>query len=261
MGRFDDKVVLVTGAGSGIGAATAARFVDEGASVAVLDISDDVLDGIDLVKNNRDGSVLPVACDVSDSGQVKDAVGKVVQWRDRLDIVVNNAGVGSVGKTGDLDDAEWRKAISIDLDGVFYFAREALPHLMKSKGNIVNTASISGLRGDQSMVAYNTAKGGVVNFTRATAVDYGHDGVRVNSVCPGPVRTPIIEDALAQQEISDQYQERIPLGRVGEPEDIAAAITFLASDDAAFITGTNLTVDGGLTAWSAQPDIASGLSG
>ncbi|MEO9247176.1 SDR family oxidoreductase [Citricoccus nitrophenolicus] len=257
--RFDGKRILVTGGISGIGAATTRRFLEDGARVAVLDIDQARVD--EFVSGESAGDqLIGVAANVSDSGSASAAVEQVVQRFGGLDVLINNAGVGGVGKAGDVSDEDWRKVMGVDLDGVFLMARAALPHLMESQGNIVNTASISGLYGDFAMVAYDTAKGAVVNFTRATAVDYGHDGVRVNAVAPGPVRTPILEEALANEEISATYAERIPLGRTSEPEEIASAITFLASDDASFITGVTLPVDGGLTSWSAQPNISVGLS-
>ncbi|GAA1681766.1 3-oxoacyl-ACP reductase [Citricoccus zhacaiensis] len=257
--RFDGKRILVTGGISGIGAATTRRFLEDGARVAVLDIDQERVD--EFVSGESSGDrLIGVAANVSDSDSAKAAVEQVVEQLGGLDVLINNAGVGGVGKAGDVSDEDWRKVMGVDLDGVFFMARAALPHLLESQGNIVNTASISGLYGDYAMVAYDTAKGAVVNFTRATAVDYGHDGVRVNAVAPGPVRTPILEEALANEEIAATYAERIPLGRTSEPEEIASAITFLASEDASFITGVILPVDGGLTSWSAQPNISVGLS-
>lgn len=258
--RFTDKVVVVTGGASGIGADTARRFLDEGARVAVFDLLPRALDDFTTtVGLNRDRLRI-VECDVSDSASVASAVDTVVNEFATIDIVINNAGVGGVGRVGDVDEDAWNKVISIDLTGVFLVARATLPHLVKSKGCLINTASISGLYGDRSMVAYDTAKGGVVNFTRATAVDYGHEGVRVNSVCPGPVSTPMLIEALKNDAIREVYEDSIPLGRVADPKEIAAVITFLASDDASFISGVNLPVDGGLTAWSGQPNISVGLS-
>lgn len=256
--RFTDKVVIVTGGVSGIGAETTKRFLREGAKVAVFDLAQDALD--DFKSGLGTNKVITVACDVSDSASVAEAVETVVGEFGSIDVVVNNAGVGGVGRVGDVDDDAWNKVMSVDLNGVFFVARATLPHLVASRGVLVNTASISGLLGDREMVAYDTAKGAVVNFTRATAVDYGHDGVRVNAVCPGPVRTPLLVEALKNDDISTAYHDRIPLGRTAEPADIAAAITFLASDDAAFISGVNLPVDGGLTAWSGQPNISTGLT-
>lgn len=257
--RFQDKRVIVTGGISGIGAATTQRFLQEGARVAVLDLRQDAVD--EYVKKQDAGDrLIGVGVDVADSDSATQAVQKVVDAFGGLDVLVNNAGVGGVGKAGDVSDEDWRKVMGVDLDGVFHLTRAAIPHLIESQGNIVNTASISGMRGDFAMVAYDTAKGAVINFTRATAVDYGHDGVRVNAVAPGPVQTPILVEALENEDIASTYAERIPLGRTSKPEEIAAAITFLASEDASFISGVTLPVDGGLTSWSAQPNISVGLS-
>ncbi|NUL44572.1 SDR family oxidoreductase [Cellulosimicrobium funkei] len=257
--RFDGKRVLVTGGISGIGAATTRRFLADGARVAAVDLDQGRVDEF-VAGESASEQLIGVAANVSESDSANAAVEQVVKEFGGLDVLINNAGVGGVGKAGDVSDQDWRKVMGVDLDGVFFMARAALPHLLESKGNIVNTASISGLYGDFAMVAYDTAKGAVVNFTRATAVDYGHDGVRVNAVAPGPVRTPILVEALENEKISSTYAERIPLGRTSEPEEIASAITFLASDDASFITGVILPVDGGLTSWSAQPNISVGLS-
>lgn len=258
--RFSNKVVVVTGGASGIGAAAVDRFLREGASVAALDVGDEALGKLADDHSQASDRLMTATCDVSDSAMVDSAVAEVVSRFGRIDVLINNAGVGGVGKAGDVSDEDWRKVMAVDLDGIFFTARAALPHLIEAGGNIVNTASISGLAGDKSMVAYDTAKGAVVNFTRATAVDYGKAGVRVNAVCPGPVRTPILAEALDQKEISDIYEERIPLGYVSDPEDMAGVMAFLASADARMITGINIPVDGGLTAWTAQPDISVGLS-
>lgn len=257
--RFQDRVVLVTGGVSGIGAAATRRFLSEGAKVAVLDLDQKVLDDFAGTLDAAD-RVMTAQCDVSDSASVDAAVAKVAETFGQIDVVINNAGIGGVGRLDEVDDDAWNKVIAVDVTGVFHVARAAMPHLVASKGNLVNTASISGLTGDQQMIAYDTAKGAVVNFTRATAVDYGHDGVRVNAVCPGPVQTPMLNEALEHEDIRQTYAERIPLGRTTPPEEIAAVMAFLASDDASFVTGVNLPVDGGLTAWSAQPNISVGLS-
>lgn len=258
--RFTGKAVIVTGGASGIGAAAVDRFLREGAMVAALDLGEEPLRTLADEHEAAGDRLLTARCDVSVPSDVDSTVADVVDRFGRLDTLINNAGVGGVGRAGDVSDDDWRTVMAVDVDGVFHMARAALPHLVESRGSIVNTASISGLAGDRSMVAYDTAKGAVVNFTRATAVDYGKDGVRVNAVCPGPVRTPILAEALEQKDISDTYAERIPLGYVSDGEDIAAVMAFLASEDARMITGVNLPVDGGLTAWTAQPDISVGLS-
>jgi len=184
---------------------------------------------------------------------VEGLVRATVDKFSRLDVMVNNAGVASEGRaTEDSVDA-WHKVISIDLDGVFHGARAALPHLIKTRGCIVNTASVSGLGADWNMSFYNTAKGGVVNLTRSLALDYGRDGVRINSVCPSLTRTDLTTDMFKDEALVAKFRERIALGRTAEPEDIADVIAFLASEDARFITGVNLPVDGGLSASNGQP--------
>lgn len=258
--RFINKVVVVTGAASGIGAAGVARFLSEGASVAAWDLGEEALSKLADAHQQQGDRLMTAVCDVSDSAKVNSTVEEVVSHFGQIDVLINNAGIGGFGKAGDISDDDWRKVMSVDVDGVFYAARAVMPHLVKSKGNIVNTASVSGLAGDISMASYNTAKGAVVNFTRATAVDYGKSGVRVNAVCPGPVRTGIVQEAVDNGAISAIYEDRIPLGYVSEVEDIAAVMAFLASTDARMITGANLPVDGGLTAWTAQPNISVGLT-
>lgn len=256
MSRFEGKRVIITGGISGIGACVVRRFLDEGARVAVVDLEQGAIDSF-VAKEERGELLLGVAADISKPAEATAAVRTTVEAFGGLDVLINNAGVvGKPQPVDEIEDADWRFVMSVDVDGVFHMTRAAMPYLKASEGSIVNTASDSGLGGDRSMVAYDTAKGAVVNFTRATAIDGGRHGVRVNAVCPGPVNTPIMGSALKNQDIFDLYAQRMPLGRVAEPDDIAAAMAFLASDDAAYITGIALPVDGGLNAWSGQPNIA-----
>jgi len=251
MKRFENKVVIVTGAGSGIGAATVRRFSAEGAKVVLAGRTREKLESV-AAQLPKEKYLVRVA-DVSDYDQVEGLVRATVDKFSRLDVMVNNAGVASEGReTEDSVDA-WHKVISIDLDGVFHGARAALPHLIKTRGCIVNTASVSGLGADWNMSFYNTAKGGVVNLTRSLALDYGRDGVRINSVCPSLTRTDLTTDMFKDEALVAKFRERIALGRTAEPEDIADVIAFLASEDARFITGVNLPVDGGLSASNGQP--------
>ena len=254
--RFHDKVAIVTGGVSGIGAATTERLLAEGATVVAVDVSQKAIDA--FVEQHPDtGDRLEARhLDVTDSAATKSLVDEIVQEHGHLDILVANAGIGVFGDAEQLSDDDWRKGIAVDLDGVFYSGRAALPHLIESKGTIVNTASISGMGGDYAMTAYNAAKGGVINLTRSMAVDFGKRGVRVNAVAPGPVRTPLLEPILEDQSRHDVWKNNIPLGRVAEPEEIAAAILYLASDDASFVSGVTLPVDGGLTSWTGQPDLS-----
>ncbi|AZG15747.1 SDR family NAD(P)-dependent oxidoreductase [Cupriavidus pauculus] len=251
MKRFEDKVVIVTGAGSGIGAAAARRFAQEGAAVVLAGRTREKLETV--ARDLPDDRCLVQVTDVSQLNQVEALVRAAVDRFGKLDVMVNNAGVAPDGRATEASVEDWREVMSIDLDGVFFGARAALPHLMRSKGCIVNTASVSGLGADWKLGFYNAAKGGVVNLTRALALDYGRDGVRINAVCPTLTRTDLTEDMFQDEALLARFRERIALGRTAEPEDIAGAIVFLASDDARYITGVNLPVDGGLTASNGQP--------
>ncbi|NYI02621.1 SDR family NAD(P)-dependent oxidoreductase [Cupriavidus plantarum] len=251
MKRFENRVVIVTGAGSGIGAAAARRFAAEGARVVLAGRTREKLEKVaaDLPADKQ----LVHVTDVSDYAQVEGLVRAAVDKFGRLDVMVNNAGVASEGRATEDSFEAWHKVISIDLEGVFHGARAALPHLIKTKGSIVNTASVSGLGADWNMAFYNTAKGGVVNLTRSLALDYGREGVRINSVCPSLTRTDMTVDMFKDEQLVEKFRERIALGRTAEPEDIADVIAFLASEDARFVTGVNLPVDGGLSASNGQP--------
>ncbi|MBR0821459.1 SDR family NAD(P)-dependent oxidoreductase [Bradyrhizobium liaoningense] len=249
--RFEDKVIIVTGAASGIGEATARRFSAEEAKVALIDRQREALEKV--AGELPPERTLALVADVSDSQSVDDLVAATVKRFGRLDVLVNNAGVHEGGDPAEITNEQWRKVMSTDADGVFFGCRAALPHLLKTKGSIVNTASVSGMGGDWSMSPYNAAKGAVVNLTRALAMDLGKKGVRVNSVCPSLTRTGMTEDMMDDKELLAKFAERIPLGRVCEPREVAAVIAFLASDDASFMTGANVAVDGGVSASNGQP--------
>ncbi|EPN1641104.1 SDR family NAD(P)-dependent oxidoreductase [Cronobacter sakazakii] len=251
MNRFQEKVVVVTGAGSGIGAAAARRFAHEGASVVLVGRTKEKLDKVAAMLTQ--GKHLVVPCDVSDAQQVQALAQRVADEFGRVDVLVNNAGVIVQGKIHEITLEDWETLMGTDLNGVFYCLHAFMPGLLKTKGNVINISSVSGLGGGWGMSVYNAAKGAVTNFTRSLAMDYGADGVRVNAICPGFTFTDLTEDMKQDEALLQKFYERIPLQRAGEPEDIADAIAFLASDDARYITGANLPVDGGLTASNGQP--------
>ncbi|SHN26257.1 meso-butanediol dehydrogenase / (S,S)-butanediol dehydrogenase / diacetyl reductase [Pseudomonas asturiensis] len=251
MNRFTQKVVVVTGAGSGIGEATAKRFAREGARVVLVGRNKEKLTRVQAQLQGEGHLVR--ATDVADLSDVEALFKEVASHFGRLDVLVNNAGIVKSGKVTELDVQDWKALMSVDLDGVFYCTRSAMPALIASKGNIVNVSSVSGLGGDWGMSFYNAAKGAITNFTRALAMDHGADGVRVNAVCPSLTRSELTEDMMDNEALMAKFKERIALGRPAEPEDIGDVIAFLASDDARFVTGVNLPVDGGLSASNGQP--------
>jgi meso-butanediol dehydrogenase / (S,S)-butanediol dehydrogenase / diacetyl reductase len=251
MQRFENKVVIVTGAGSGIGKATAMRFLDEGARVVFVGRNRSKLESAAL--GFSEDRALIVEADVSIEGDAEKIVRDTTDRFGRLDTLVNNAGVHAQGKVDELSTDAWRKVMATDLDGVFFISRAAMPHLKKVGGSIVNTASVSGTGGDWSMAAYNAAKGGVVNLTRAMAMDHGKEGVRVNAVCPSLTRTDMTKDMMGDEKLLEKFNERFALKGPGRPDDVASVIAFLASEDARFVTGVNLPVDGGISASNGQP--------
>lgn len=253
MQRFKDRVVIVTGAGSGIGEATARRFSQEGASVV---LAGDTLDKLERVARNlpKERTLVKVA-DVSSFEQVQALVDATVERFGALHVLFNNAGIAVEGTVTQPPLEDWNRIMAVNAGGVFHGCRAAMPHLVRSKGCIVNTASVSGLGGDWAMGFYNASKGAIVNFTKALALDHGKDGLRVNAVCPSLTFTPMTEDMKSDGALMAKFAERIPLGRGADPSEIAAVVAFLASDDASFVSGVAMPVDGGLMASNGQPDM------
>jgi meso-butanediol dehydrogenase/(S,S)-butanediol dehydrogenase/diacetyl reductase len=249
--RFTDRTVIVTGAGSGNGRGIAERFAVEGANVV---LAGRTVEKLTVVARAMDAArTLVQACDVRDFAQVERLVAAAVAHFGGIDVLVNNAGIAPEGSVADTGLDDWHDTLQTDLTGVFHGCKAALPHLLAHRGCIVNVASVSGLGADWALAAYNAAKGGVVNLTRSLAMDFGGRGVRVNAVCPSLTRSHMTEDMLKDEALMRRFMERLPLGRPAEPEDIAGVVAFLASDDARFVNGVNLPVDGGVTASNGQP--------
>jgi meso-butanediol dehydrogenase/(S,S)-butanediol dehydrogenase/diacetyl reductase len=251
MQRFHDRVIIVTGAGSGIGKATAERFLSEGGQVTLVGRTMSKLE--EVAKRYSPDQVLIVEADVSNEAEVAAFVAGTKEKFGRIDILVNNAGVVAEGDVETLSTDDWRNVMATDLDGVFFASRSVMPHLKSSKGSIVNVSSVSGTGGDWGMAAYNAAKGGVTNLTRAMAMDHGKDGVRINAVCPSFTSTGMTQDMMGDEKLLARFNERFALNGPGKPEDVAGVIAFLASEDARFVTGVNLPVDGGMSASNGQP--------
>jgi NAD(P)-dependent dehydrogenase (short-subunit alcohol dehydrogenase family) len=237
------KTAIVTGAARGIGLAATKLFLNEGYRVAMVDRDDAEL--MDVAASLEETSAF--ICDVSDPDAVAAMVSDVVAWSKGIDALVNNAGVADFCPIEEASFEQWRRVMATNLDGVFLCSQAAVPHLKKTKGAIVNIASISGLRASTLRVAYGTSKAGVNHLTRQQASELGEYGIRVNAVAPGPVRTKLAL-AVHTQDIIDAYHDAIPLNRYGSEAEIAEAIVFLASDRASYITGQILAADGGFEA-------------
>jgi NAD(P)-dependent dehydrogenase (short-subunit alcohol dehydrogenase family) len=252
MGRLDGKVAVVTGAASGIGRASAIRFASEGAAVVVTDLN--AQGGDETVTECKRAGGRAVFCrvDVTSEADVKAAVDRAVSEFGKLDIIFNNAGLaGAIGKIEETTAENWDRTFSILLRAVFLGMKYAVPAMRKAGGgSIISTASIAGLRGGAGPHAYSAAKAGVINLTRSVALEVGKDRIRVNCICPGGINTPLISNNVpGGYEVASQFLKNIqPIPRAGLPEDIAAMAAFLASDDAEWITGAAMVVDGGYTA-------------
>lgn len=251
MNRFNEKTVLVTGAASGIGLSAVHRFLDEGARVVMLDIDDAKLK--EVAAELPQDRVLVQVGDTADKATAMAAVKAAVDRFGGLHILVNNAGMATEGDITQTSEEDFARVMAVNVAGYFHMAKAAMPELVKVSGAIVMTSSVSGLGGDWNMFAYNTSKGAVSNMVRAMAMDAGKDGVRVNAVNPSFTRTGMTEDMVNDPGLVAKFQERMPLGAPEDPDGVAAAMAFLASDDARLITGVNLPVDAGLMASNGQP--------
>jgi NAD(P)-dependent dehydrogenase (short-subunit alcohol dehydrogenase family) len=249
MRRFEGRSVFVTGAASGIGRATAEQFGEEGGHVVCGDV--DVKGAEETAHTIRaaGGDAVALPCDVTNPGAVTEAIAEAVRRNGGLHVLANVAGIGFFRRTTETTLDEWNRMIAVNLTGQFLTCKAAIPHILATKGAIVNTASVAGLKSHPYSAAYCASKGGVVQLTRALAVEYGRKDIRVNCVCPGGVETPLIAQFNLPEGVSQQALTRImPLGRMGKPREVAATIAFLSSDEAAYINGTTIVVDGGMIA-------------
>ena len=244
MGKLKDQVAIITGGVSGIGAATAELFAEEGAKLVLVDVNEEVGTKFEEKLKSQGRDVVFVQADVTNEADVKNIFETTLSTYGRLDIMFNNAGIGAVKPTEELDYKEWRRTVEIDLDAVFLFSQAAIKEFLKSgKGVIVNTASMYGWVGSPGSAAYNAAKGGVINLTRSLGLEYAERNIRVNALCPGFIETPILGETDREF-----LSNATPMKRLGTSEEMAKAVLYLASDDSSFMTGNSLILDGGYTA-------------
>jgi meso-butanediol dehydrogenase/(S,S)-butanediol dehydrogenase/diacetyl reductase len=246
--RFTDRVALVTGAGSGIGRATAARLAAEGATVVALDVNEDGLAGTIESITEAGGVATAHPADVRDPDEGRAAVAATVEIHGRLDVLANIAGVVRLGHAVDLTHEEWRLLQDVNLSGPWFLIQAALPHLEESGGNVVNLASAAGVVGQAYTAAYCASKGGLVLLTKALAVEFAGRGIRFNAVCPGMVNTPLNDFDMVDGLESRLMAKLLPLVAGAEPEEIATLVAYLASDEARYVTGAAISIDGGQTA-------------
>ena len=249
--RLEGKVAFISGGARGMGAAEARLFAREGARVAIGDVLEDEGRRVAAEIGEAGGQAIFVTLDVTSETQWQEAIAATVSQFGKLDVLVNNAGIGGGGNVEQTTEADWDRTMDINAKGVFLGTKSAIPAMRQSGGgSIINISSQLGIVGvDNSSPQYQASKGAVRLLTKATAIQYAREGIRANSVHPGPIITPMTEAGRADQDRYDLTISRIPLGRYGEPEDVAYGVLFLASDESSFMTGSELVIDGG---WVAQ---------
>ncbi|MEM1114783.1 MAG: SDR family NAD(P)-dependent oxidoreductase [Pseudomonadota bacterium] len=246
MHRLENKVAIVTGAASGIGLASALRFAEEGATVVGVDIQrGEAWSQVEAVANSSAFHQL----DVTDAGAQASAVAETLAAFDRVDVLLTAAGVGDGGPVSMLEEASWDRVLDINLKGTFLSIKAVIDAMMSQRsGSIITVASVEGLNGTEGGSAYNASKGGVVLLSKNVAIDYGRMGIRCNAICPGFIDTPMLQSVLGNMpEFQADVVRQVKLGRLGQPSEIAATAAFLASDDASYLTGQAIAVDGGYT--------------
>jgi meso-butanediol dehydrogenase/(S,S)-butanediol dehydrogenase/diacetyl reductase len=250
---FAGRVAIVTGGASGIGAATVGLFARRGAQVVLADINEA---GARKVCREARGEH-PVhfqSCNVESEADITSLVSESVARFGRIDILVNNVGIGARGTAVDLSVDAWRRVFDVNLNAMFLACKHAIPHMIgRGGGAIVNLSSSAGLGGDEGNIAYGTSKAAVINFTRHLAVDHGPANIRANAVCPGPTLTPLAAPYLDNEALREKWFPVIPLQRYADPEEIAKVICFLSSDEASYVNGAVLSVDGGMAARANHP--------
>ncbi len=249
--RLNNKTAIVTGGASGIGEQIVRNFVAEGCKVAILDKN---IDGLKLEKelNSNGFNTKFYQCDITHENSIIKCINQSLTYLNNLNILVNNAGIGKSGNILTTNNNDWDEIIKVNLTGTYLVTKHCLENLINSKnGSIVNIASVAGIVAVKDRFAYCTSKGGVISLTKSIALDFVKDNIRANAICPGTVNTPWVERITQDYENPDEARElmrqRQPLGRLGEPEEIAQAAIYLGSDESKFITGTTLVIDGGLT--------------
>jgi NAD(P)-dependent dehydrogenase (short-subunit alcohol dehydrogenase family) len=250
--RVNGKVAIVTGAGSGIGRASACALSREGARVVVVDLNGDAARQTCELIRTSGGTAVSCPVDISTAGGAEEMISRAVFEFGALDVLHNNAGIAVRGTITEQDEEDWDRCVRVNLKAVYLGSRRAIPRMLERGGSIINTSSVTGLIGFRNRSVYAMTKAGIVSLTRSMALDYARSGIRVNCICPGFVRTPLIEQLLQNPEKAKRLTAIHPLGRLGTPEDIAHAVVFLASDESAWMTGQTLVVDGGLSAGCAE---------
>jgi len=252
--RLKGKTALITGGGEGIGKATALLFCNEGAKVGITGRKKEKLDEV-IKEAEGGGEIIALPGDVSKEEDVKKTVQDFVNKFKKIDILFNNAGVLETGTVTTTTLESWDKIIGINVKGMFLMCKYVIPHMLKNRGgSIINNSSVAGLIGCPNTVAYCTSKGAVMQFTRCLALDHVKEGIRVNTICPGFIRTKMNEDFIgnppdAQKQLDEMAAQIIPMGKRGEPIDIAYGVLYLASDESKYVTGSSLVIDGGWTTY------------